>query len=52
VGDAADLADVLAGGGFDLFGGGGRLEAPEGGDIAAHTPMFGHGATDGKAPDR
>src|SRR4029453_161032 len=37
-GDAADLADVLAGGGFDLLGGGGRLKAPQGGDVAAHAP--------------
>src|ERR687888_911548 len=37
-GDAADLADVLAGGGLDLLGGGGRLQAPEGGDVAAHAP--------------
>src|SRR6266508_7008999 len=39
-GDPADLADVLARGGLDLFAGGGGLEAPEGGDVAAHAAIF------------
>jgi hypothetical protein len=36
--DPPDLAHVLAGGGFDLLGGGGGLEASQRGDVAAHAP--------------
>ena len=37
---AADLPDVLAGRRLYFFGGGDGLEAPEGGDIAAHATQI------------
>lgn len=39
--DAPHLAHVLPGGGFDLVRGGGRLEAAQRRDVAAHGPRLG-----------
>src|SRR5215831_16449911 len=53
--DPAHLADVLARGGLDFLARGGRLEAPERGDIAAHAfdaTLAQRGRTGPRGPSR